>query len=167
MNKMDELCEMKDRKIIGLQEDAEYKAIKVFQSTKDRGIQTESVFGGGGHDGRTSYIRETNYDQTLTFNAVPTTPDDYNVPSMMGTFVRTESNMSSCAPKGNEHRTSERRDKARNMITRYLATTNGEQPRISLPEADSTFKSRDPREASDVTNMIFEHSDFHEISKSP
>lgn len=139
------------------------------QSTKDRGIQTDSAFGlFGGHDGRTSYIRETNYDQTLTSKVIPTTPDDYMVPSMMGTFVRTESEVSSFVPKANENRSSERRDNARNMITRYLASTNGEYSKISpSPEPDSTFKSRDPREASDVTNMIFKQSDFQEISKSP
>jgi hypothetical protein len=129
MNKMDELYEMKDQKIIALQEEVEQRQLQEFQSTKDRGIQTESVFG---QDGRTSYIRETNYDQTLTSkviptnNANPTTPDDYMVPSMMGTFVRTESELSSLVPKANENRSSERRDNARNMISRYLASTNVE-----------------------------------------
>ena len=105
---MDELYEMKDQKIIALQQEAEQRQLQEFQSTKDRGIQTESAFG---QDGRTSYIRETNYDQTLTSkviptnNANPTTPDDYMVPSMMGTFVRTESELSSLVPKANEIRT--------------------------------------------------------------
>ena len=47
---------------------------------------------------RNSYIRETNYDQTLTTKIIPTTPDDYANPSMMGTFVRTESEISSFVP---------------------------------------------------------------------